>query len=137
MFTVKGLDHLVLRTDQVTEMLAFYRDALGCHLEREVADLGLYQIRVGVTLVDLVDVQGELGRVGGPSPGKGGRNLDHFCVQIEPFDENLIREHLAALGIAADKTSRRYGAQGFGPSIYIEDPDGNTVELKGPPELSA
>ncbi len=63
--------------------------------------------------------------------------MDHLCLRVEPFDEAAIRERLAEAGVEAGETARRYGAEGFGPSIYIEDPDGNVVELKGPPEQPA
>ena len=75
----------------------------------------------------------ESGRLGGAGPGPEGRNMDHFCLTIEPFDEAALRAHLADHGIAAGAVKKRYGAEGEGPSLYITDPDGNTVELKGPP----
>jgi glyoxylase I family protein len=80
-----------------------------------------------------VPVDSKLGRAGGAAPGRGGRNLDHFCLRLEPFDEAAIRAHLAAHGLHAGPLETRYGAEGNGPSIYLEDPEGNTVELKGPP----
>ena len=132
--TAKGLDHLVIRTGQLDEMIRFYGEVLDCPVERSVESLGLHQLRAGSSLIDLVDTNGELGRRGGPPPGADGHNLDHFCLRIEPWDEAAIRRHLTAHGIDAPETSSRYGADGTGPSIYIADPDGNTVELKGPPE---
>ena len=74
-----------------------------------------------------------LGRQGGAAPGSGGRNMDHFCVRVETFDEAAIRRHLASHGVDAGPTESRYGAEGQGPSIYINDPEDNVVELKGPP----
>ncbi len=133
-FQVLGLDHLVLRVKDLDRALAFYRDVLGCALERSLDEIGLYQLRAGRSLIDLVTLDGELGRHGGAGPGAGGRNVDHLALRIEPFDETALRAHLKAHGIAVSETARRYGAEGMGPSIYIEDPDGNTVELKGPPE---
>jgi glyoxylase I family protein len=73
-----------------------------------------------------------LGRAGGAAPGIEGRNLDHFCFRVEPFDEADIRSVLEARGIVAGRTESRYGAEGEGPSIYVTDPEGNVVELKGP-----
>lgn len=61
------------------------------------------------------------------------RNLDHFCVRIEPFDEGAVIAHLIQHGIVPGETRTRYGADWYGPSIYITDPEGNVVELKGPP----
>lgn len=63
--------------------------------------------------------------------------MDHFCLRVEPWDEAALRTHLASHQVSAGETQPRYGAQGEGPSIYIRDPDGNTIELKGPPDLPA
>lgn len=133
MIRIRDLDHLVLRVVDVDAMLAFYCGVLGCSIERRRDDLGLVQLRAGRSMIDLVPVDGKLGRSGGAAPGREARNLDHFCVRVEPFDEPAIRRQLRAAGIAAGETASRYGADGEGPSIYIEDPEGNTVELKGPP----
>ena len=133
-FQVLGLDHVVFRVRDIERALAFYRDALGCALERSLPDFGLYQLRAGRSLIDLVPVDSELGRMGGAAPGPEGRNVDHVALRIEPFDMEALRSHLQAHGVAAGEVARRYGAEGQGPSLYIEDPDGNTVELKGPPE---
>lgn len=130
---VREIDHLVLRTGALESMIRFYRQVLGMSVERRVDDIGLVQLRAGRSLVDLVPVDGVLGRKGGAAPGPEGRNLDHLCLRVEPFDEAAVRAHLAASGVEAGPTEMRYGAEGTGPSIYIRDPDGNTVELKGPP----
>ena len=102
-------------------------------MERRADDLGLVQLRAGRSLIDLVPVDSPLGRAGGAPPGRGGRNVDHFCLRVEPFDETAIRRHLASHGVDAGSTESRYGAEGQGPSIYISDPEENVVELKGPP----
>ena len=115
-------------------MIRFYCEVLGCHVERRVDDLGLIQLRAGDSLIDLVDVNGTLGRAGGAAAGSERRNLDHLCLRIEPFDEAALRSHLTAHTVAAGDVQRRYGAEGSGPSLYIDDPDGNVVELKGAPE---
>jgi hypothetical protein len=105
---------------------------LGCTVERRQDEIGLVQLRAGRSLVDLVQVNGKLGKVGGAAPEREGRNVDHFCFRVEPFDESSIRDHLQAHGVEAGATVSRYGAEGEGPSIYIADPEGNVVELKGP-----
>ena len=133
MFHLLSIDHLVLRIVDVDRMLRFYCDALGCTVEKRRDDIGLVQLRAGHSLIDLVPVDGKLGRAGGAPPGKEGRNLDHFCLRVTPFDERTIREQLARHGYAAGPVEQRYGADGDGPSVYVTDPEGNVVELKGPP----
>jgi len=133
---VRDIDHLVLRVSDVAAMLAFYGDALGCPVERRQDDIGLIQLRAGRSLIDLVPIDGVLGRAGGAAPGKEGRNLDHFCLRVEPFDETAIRARLQAHGIAAGPLASRYGAEGEGPSLYLTDPEGNVVELKGPAQAA-
>lgn len=136
MIHIRELDHVVLRVRSLEPMIDFYCRALGCTVERTL-DIGLVQLRAGRSLIDLVPADSELGRRGGAPPGAQGHNLDHFCVRVDPFDEAAIRAHLAACGVPAGDTATRYGAEGSGSSIYLTDPEGNTVELKGPPEARA
>jgi catechol 2,3-dioxygenase-like lactoylglutathione lyase family enzyme len=131
MIEIKGLDHLVLRTAHPDEMCTFYCDVLGCKVERETEPaLGLIQLRAGNALIDLVRVDSQLGKPGGAAPTESGNNLDHFCLQLKQTDEETNRSQLAAPGIQAGKSVERYGAQGYGKSVYIKDPDGNSVELR-------
>jgi catechol 2,3-dioxygenase-like lactoylglutathione lyase family enzyme len=137
---IRGLDHVVIRVADLERSLAFYRDALGCEVARRIDALGLIQLRAGAGLIDLVPVDSPLGRAGGgpaPEAGAGGRNMDHFALQLAAFDEGALRAHLEHHGVAPGDVARRFGAQGEGPSMYIRDPDGNTVELKGPPDDAA
>ena len=133
-FELKQLDHVVLRVRDIEASLAFYQDVLGCTLDKVQEKIGLWQVRAGASLIDLVPLDGLLGQAGGAGPAREGRNLDHFAIQIEPFDDAAIRAHLAIHKVAVTQSGTRYGAEGSGPSIYVEDPDGNTVELKGPPD---
>ena len=133
MFRILGIDHIVLRVVDLDAMLRFYCEALGCTVERRQESIGLIQLRAGSSLIDLVPVDGKLGSAGGAAPGKEGRNLDHFCLAVEPFDDKAIHSQLARSGYAAGPVEQRYGAKGEGPSIYVTDPEGNVVELKGPP----
>ncbi|MDR3383916.1 VOC family protein [Cupriavidus basilensis] len=133
MFRILGIDHLVLRTGNVTALMRFYVDVLGCSVERVQAEFGLIQLRAGGGLIDLVALDGPLGRAGGAGPGREGRNLDHFCLRLDPFDADAIGAHLRAHGVEPGPVEMRFGAEGKGPSIYVHDPDGNMVELKGPP----
>lgn len=133
MFRIKQIDHLVLRVTDIQAMMGFYIGVLGCELEQVQEGIGLYQLRAGASLIDLVPVDGKLGKMGGAAPGTEGRNLDHLCLRVEPFDGDAILRHLDAHGHAAGPVESRYGAEGRGPSIYVQDPEGNVVELKGPP----
>ena len=133
MFRLTSIDHIVLRVVDVERSMEFYTSVLGCSVEHINTEIGLYQMRAGDSIIDLVDVEGVLGREGGAAPGPQGHNVDHFCVRIEPFDEDDVRRHLADHDIDAGRLYNNWGADGRGPSMYIKDPDGNTVELKGPP----
>jgi len=133
-FRILGLDHVVYRVADANRAIQFYTEVLGCTLEREVEAFGLFQLRAGEALIDLVTLDGEIGRKGGMGPGSEGRNVDHIALRIVPFDVAAIFAHLDRHGVSHGDVTKRYGAEGFGPSIYIEDPDGNMVELKGPAE---
>ncbi len=132
---IKALDHIVLRTSKLEAMLHFYRDIMGCAVEREITDLGLTQLRAGTALIDIITANSELGLLGGKAPQQNGRNIDHFCLQLTPFDESELIQYLHSHDIQTEDFAKRYGAQGFGRSLYINDPEGNVVELK--PQVSA
>src|SRR3954469_9119421 len=127
---IAGFDHIVLRVRDKAASLAFYEGVLGLSVDRDRPELGLTHIRAGTQMIDLVTLDGLLGKMGGAAPGAEARNLDHFAVQVRPFDEAAIRAHLAAQGVEIVEEGQRYGAAGDGLSLYIRDPDGNTVELK-------
>lgn len=129
---IQGFDHIVLRVADKPRMLAFYCGVLGLAFDKEQEKLGLTHIRAGRQLIDLITLDGVLGQLGGAGPGEEGRNLDHFALQVRPFDAAAIRAHLAANGVEIVDEGPRYGADGEGLSFYIRDPEGNTVELKGP-----
>jgi catechol 2,3-dioxygenase-like lactoylglutathione lyase family enzyme len=130
--TIQGIDHVVFRVTDLEKVAGFYIDVLGARWEKKQEDIGLYQLRVGNSLVDLVPVDGELGRKGGAAPGAEGRNVDHVCFRVLPWDGEAILQHLKTHQIEAEIVSR-YGADGNGPSVYLTDPEGNNLELKGPP----
>jgi len=127
-FAVKGIDHIVLRVRALPSALAFYRDVLGCRVEREQPELGLTQLRAGRSLIDLVTLDGPLGQA---SAAAAAPNVDHFCLALAPFSEADLSAWLAARGVAVIAPASRYGAEGEGRSFYVEDPDGNRIELKG------
>ena len=132
-FSLRRIDHVVIRARDTAALQAFYCNVLGCTVERRQDAIGLLQLRAGDSLIDLVDVDGRLGRIGGAAPGAQGHNMDHLCLRIDPFDRDAIVEHLQAHGVPVGEFGSRYGAEGDGPSQYLRDPEGNVVELKGPP----
>lgn len=132
MIRLAAIDHVVFRVADLDESLRFYTEVLGASLEKVQVEIGLWQLRAGTSLIDLVPVEGRLGRMGGAPAGREGRNVDHVCFRVLPWDEAAILRHLADHGIQG-KVAQRYGAEGDGPSIYLTDPDGNGLELKGPP----
>jgi catechol 2,3-dioxygenase-like lactoylglutathione lyase family enzyme len=133
MIRIREIDHVVLRVRDLERMIDFYCGALGCTLEWRRDDLGLVHLRAGRSLIDLVPVDGPLGRRGGAPPGAEARNMDHLCLRVEAFDAAALAAHLAAHGARIGETAPRFGADGTGPSLYVHDPEGNVVELKGPP----
>jgi len=133
-FTIQHIDHIVLRVADLQRSMDFYAQAFGAEVVRHNEPLGLVHLRAGSAMIDLVDLQGELGRKGGGAAAAERRNVDHFCLRIEPFDEAALIGHLQSCGLSVDNAARRFGAEGYGLSLYCFDPDGNQVELKGPSE---
>ena len=127
-FTIIGIDHVVLRASDPAALERFYMEVLGCAFEKRQGTLA--QLRAGHALIDIVPAD-EAGPAHGTS-STGGANLDHLCLRVAPFDAAAIAAHLAAHGIRCGEEMSRYGAEGQGPSIYLHDPEGNGVELKGP-----
>lgn len=131
MLNIVGIDHIVLRTDKLNDMLYFYCTVLGCKVERETSvETGLTQLRAGTALIDIVVVDSELGRAGGGKPTATENNLDHFCLLLAFISEQEISEHFKRYNIETPKFERCYGSQGYGLSVYVKDPQGNTVELR-------
>jgi catechol 2,3-dioxygenase-like lactoylglutathione lyase family enzyme len=131
---IVGIDHVVLRCRDLAAMERFYTEVLGCPVVRRNEPLGLIHLRAGRGLIDLAAVDGELGRRGGAAPAAEGHNMDHVCLRIEPFDEQTLRAHFLRHGIDVGALHHNFGAEGYGPAFYLEDPEGNSVELKGPPQ---
>ncbi|HEX7052877.1 MAG TPA: VOC family protein [Burkholderiales bacterium] len=129
---LRAIDHVVLRVRDIEAMRRFYCDVLGCSHVAYRPKLGMSHLRAGASMIDLVSVDGPLGRAGGAAPGREGRNLDHLCLRVEPFDREAIVAHLRSHAVAVGEIRERFGAEGNGVSIYLHDPEGNLVELKGP-----
>jgi glyoxylase I family protein len=132
MLKLRAIDHIVLRVRDIDTMRRFYCDVLGASHVAWRPEFGMSHLRAGASMIDLITVDGPLGRQGGAAAGKEGRNLDHLCLRVEPFDQEAIVAHLKRHAVAVGEIRRRYGAEGNGVSIYLADPEGNTVELKGP-----
>ncbi|RCS30177.1 VOC family protein [Rhodanobacter denitrificans] len=132
MIRIGEIDHVVLRAIDPAAMQRFYCEVLGCREERRQDEIGLVQLRAGASLIDLVAIDGKLGRHGGAAPGREGHNMDHLCLRVEDYDETAILAQLKAHGVRIGELGSRYGARGEGPSIYLYDPQGNMIELKGP-----
>jgi glyoxylase I family protein len=126
-FHVERIDHVVLRCRDLPGMVHFYEQALGFNVERKLERISLVQMRAGASLLDLIAAE---------RPGDAvsdAANMDHLCFRVEPFDRDAIVTRLARFGISVGETVERYGAEGNGPSVYFHDPEGNQIELKGPP----
>ena len=117
---LREIDHVVLRVQDMKRMVAFYSEVLGAEFVAYRPDFDMTHLRAGASMIDLVAGEG------------GGRNMDHFCLRVEPFDEQAIVAHLRAHDVQVGDIKTRYGAEGNGVSIYLTDPEGNMVELKGP-----
>ncbi|MFG2165237.1 VOC family protein [Micromonospora chersina] len=118
---VTGFDHLVLAVTDVERSLSFYCDTLGLAPVRvdrwRAGEVPFPSVRVNAdTIIDLV--RGE----------PDGSNVDHFCLVVEPLDWAEVVKS----GVFTVLTGPvpRFGARGTATSIYVRDPDGNTVELR-------
>jgi len=130
-FSILGIDHVVLRAADPAALERFYVDVLGCTVEKRQETIGLTQLRAGRALIDIIPAA-QAGPAAGAQAGRGA-NMDHLCLRIEPFDAAAIRRHFATQGFDCGEEKSRFGADGQGPSVYLTDPEGNGVELKGPP----
>lgn len=128
---ITRIDHVVLRVRDLPRMIAFYQQVLGCRLERGPGEHGLAQMRAGDSLLDLIDIASPIGRVNGRAPDQEAPNVDHVCFLVAPWDPDAILERLAAFHVEFGDIASRYGATGPGPSVYLSDPEGNEIELKG------
>ncbi|MEW6347014.1 MAG: VOC family protein [Paraburkholderia sp.] len=132
---IREIDHVVIRVADLEGITRFYCDVLGCSVEKEQREIGLVQLRAGRSLIDLLKVGAKIDRAESGTPGAG-RNMDHLCLRVEGFDGEALKAHLQEHGVRIGELGVRYGADGFGPSLYLFDPEGNMVELKGPPEAA-
>lgn len=119
---IRGIDHVVLRVRDMQAMRRFYCEVLGAAHVAYRPEFRMSHLRVGASMIDLVEVDGP----------PGGQNMDHLCLRVEPFDPAAIVAHLRTHDVAIGEIRERFGAEGNGISIYLRDPEGNVLELKGP-----
>ena len=119
MLKIQGIDHIVLRTNQIDRMQTFYCEVLGCQVAKINEAVGLVHLRAGDQLIDLL-------RVKHPSAGK---NLEHFCLRIQSFNYPDLQKYFHRHGIEPLRYGNRYSGLGQGYSFYVSDPDGNEIEF--------
>jgi catechol 2,3-dioxygenase-like lactoylglutathione lyase family enzyme len=122
---VVDFDHLVLNVADVERALAFYCGPLGLAPVRvdewRAGKVGFPSVRVSsTTIIDLVQRE------------HGGSNVDHICLVVEPLDWQEVVD--SGVFTVVDGPGPRFGARGTAQSLYVLDPDGNTVELRCYPE---
>lgn len=121
MMQIRGVDHVVLNVADVERSLAWYCGELGLPGERveewQRGDVPFPSVRVDDGFViDLFRAD------------RTGVNQDHLCLAVEPTDFEALKA--SGRFRVVDGPAPRWGARGMGTSIYVVDPDGNTVELR-------
>lgn len=118
---VTGIDHVVLKVKDLDRSIQFYTDILGCQLEWRRDDISLAHLRIGDSFVDLLATG---------CPQVGASLPLHICLRVADFDLDQARQHLESNGVVVGESGKRYGATGWGLSLYLSDPDGNALELR-------
>ncbi|HEY3834736.1 MAG TPA: VOC family protein [Acidimicrobiia bacterium] len=129
---VTGLDHIVLVSADVERSLAFYTGVLGLEPERlsewRRGEVPFPSVRITpTTIIDLFPAS--MASHPPADPAIPGRNLDHMCLVIEPTDLDALASS-GTVDVVSGPTDGLFGAQGYARSLYVRDPDGNTVELR-------
>ena len=123
MVRVTGFDHLVIRTADVERSLAWYCDELGLEPVRvdewRRGEVLFPSVRIDErTIVDLL------------AADRTGENVDHLCLVVEATDLAALAASGRFEVVGEGAVDGLFGAQGFATSLYVRDPDGNTVELR-------
>jgi catechol 2,3-dioxygenase-like lactoylglutathione lyase family enzyme len=134
-FALEGIDHILLLVKGMNPAVRFYRTVLGCKVEGRLPQYGMLQLRAGSALIDLVDILVPEASWANP-PVAGGRNVDHLCLALGAHDEAKLRRHLARHHVDIIEEGIHGGSRGESLSLYVRDPSGNIIELKGPPPAS-
>ena len=128
-FNLRAIDHVVLIVDDLDRAVTWYAEVLGAAEEGDLRQFGMVQLRVGVSMIDLVDAASEEGEWARPKV-EGGRNMDHLCLEIGPVTKTAMEAHLAKHKLKIEEEGWRSGAKGEGYSWYIRDPWDHQIELK-------
>jgi glyoxylase I family protein len=120
-FRLLGLDHLLLHVRGMDEAERFYCDVLGCSVMRRMPSRAMAELSGGVVLVDTADANGAWALEG----AKPGRNVDHFAILTDGWDDAEMRCWLESRGVAIEEER----ADEEEASLYVRDPSGNLVEL--------
>ena len=138
---VFGIDHVVLFVDDLEGMADWYETVLGCRVAKHNEKFKMIHLDAGSALIDLVDKTGPLGNNKSKSKNENENDtadtnnsyqkMDHICLGLTSFDEPAIRDHLSSHGVTiTTELGVRYGKNGYGESIYFEDPEGTRIEIK-------
>ena len=131
-FVLEGIDHILLLVNGMKPAVEFYTGVLGCTVEGALPQYGMLQLRAGAALIDLADISVPEASWAKP-PVAGGRNFDHLCLALGAHDEAKLRRHLARHHVEIIEEGVHGGRRRESLSLYIRDPSGNVIELKGPP----
>jgi catechol 2,3-dioxygenase-like lactoylglutathione lyase family enzyme len=131
-FSLVGIDHVVFIVDDIDKAIRFYTEVLGCQHGFSYPKIGMEQFWCGSSLIVLWDLNNPGGHKARP-PVAGGRNVDHVCLALSPFDKDEMRAHLKAHNVTIESEAFHGGSRGMGVAFNILDPFGNKLELKGPP----
>ena len=126
---ITEMDHIVLKVRDMDASLSFYHEVLGLKVERleeyRAGKVGFPSVRLNQdTIIDLSSSPDM------PPLEQKARNMDHFCMVVEPMDLDSLVADCDARGIQILQKGQRWGAHGMATSIYIQDPDSNTIELR-------
>lgn len=123
------LDHVGVKVTDLERAISFYTGLFGFPVaERRRFENGVDAagLKIGQSLMFLL-FRPEY-RAHNPEDPAG---IDHFCLTFEPPEWEAIIAKVREKGIpTVGEIMERGGATGFGPSLYIVDPDGNQIEVK-------
>jgi catechol 2,3-dioxygenase-like lactoylglutathione lyase family enzyme len=120
---VTELDHVVINCADVERSLAWYRDRLGLTPVRAAewrsGEVPFPSVRVNEhTIIDLF------------ASDRSGVNVDHVCLVVDGADLHALAASESFDVVGDGPIDGLFGARGTATSLYVRDPDGNTIELR-------